>query len=137
MVREHAIVEDEAPPLAAVLHALHTSLSPDLLAQFLAKLKESEHETRPAPHYGNSFVRCSWVLEAALSLPTPADLTTVRGGTPSETSNGYPEYLWMTDKVKKVLRTLAEMKTSCLRFSRGHHSRQPSRSLDKPLGVSS
>eukprot|EP00959_Pyramimonas_sp_CCMP1952_P277866 5808093-Pyramimonas_sp.AAC.1 len=76
---------------------------------------EKAGEETSAPNYGHSFVRCSWLLEAALALPTPAELTSLRR---PNASNGYPEYLWVTDKVQKLLRTLAGMSATCRKDSR-------------------
>ena len=55
--------------------------------------------------YGSSFVKCSWLLEAVLSMPTKQELLITsarRIPYSSAPVKGHPELCWLSNKVQRT-----------------------------------
>jgi hypothetical protein len=82
-------------------------LPPPTLAALRSKIKNTEHHALAHEEYGASFARSSWIVEAAINLPTSEQLLFTLAAPPAYTNALHPQRAWMSDKVMRLLQTLA------------------------------
>ena len=106
LVKSYALEEDEEPILEALHVAFVERLPPPMLAALRAQIAQTAHHEKAHEDYGASFARSSWIVEAAVSLPTTEQLLFTLAAAPaakSSDSDLHPQRAWMSDKVRARL----------------------------------
>jgi hypothetical protein len=104
LVKSYALEEDEEPILEALHMAFAERLPPSMLAALRAEIAKSAHHEKAHEEYGASFTKSSWIVEAAINLPTTEQLLFTLAAPAANSSNDlHPQRAWMSDKVRETI----------------------------------
>jgi hypothetical protein len=104
LVKSYALEEDEEPILEALHVAFAERLPPSMLAALRAEIAKTANHEKAHEEYGASFTKSSWIVEAAINLPTTEQLLfTLAAPAANSSNNLHPQRAWMSDKVRETV----------------------------------
>lgn len=104
LVKSYALEEDEEPILEALHVAFAERLPRSMLAALRAEIAKTAHLEQAHEEYGASFTKSSWIVEAAINLPTTEQLLFTLAAPAANSSNDlHPQRAWMSDKVREAV----------------------------------